>query len=96
MLNILKNQMKFIMIYHFYQRKMKIGKVLKLVANLHNKKEYVVNIQNLQKALNHRLVFKKMHRTTESNQEAWLKPYTDMHAKLRKNGKPDLERIFSN
>ena len=75
---------------------MKIGKVLKLVANLHNKKEYVVNIQNLQKALNHKLVFKNMHRTTESNQEAWLKPYTDMYTKPRKNGKPDLERIFSN
>ena len=37
-----------------------------------------------------------MHRTTESNQEAWLKPYIDMHRKLRKNGKPDLERTFSN
>ena len=35
---------------------MKIEKVEKLVANLHNKKEYVLHIRNLKQALNHGLL----------------------------------------
>ena len=37
---------------------MKIENVEKLVANLHDKTEYVIHIRNLMQALNHRLVFK--------------------------------------
>ena len=36
---------------------MKIEKVEKLVANLHDKTEYVIHIRNLKQALNHGLVF---------------------------------------
>ena len=39
---------------------MKIGKVEKLVANLHDKTEYVINIRNLKQALKQRLVLKKV------------------------------------
>ena len=46
MFNILKNYMKFIIIYHFYQKK-KNEKVEKLVTNLHDKTEYVIRIRNL-------------------------------------------------
>ena len=38
---------------------MKIENVKKLVANLHDKTEYVIHIRNLKQALNHELVFKK-------------------------------------
>ena len=38
---------------------MKIEKVEKLVANLHDKTEYAIHLRNLKKALNHRLVSKK-------------------------------------
>ena len=41
---------------------MKIEKVEKLVANLHDKTEYVIHIRNLKQALNHGLVLKKVHR----------------------------------
>ena len=58
--------------------KMKIEKVEKLVANLHNKTEYVIHIRNLKHALNHGLVLKKVHRVIKFNQNAWLKPYIDM------------------
>ena len=34
-------------------------KAEKLVANLHDKNEYVMHIRNLKQALNHGLVFKK-------------------------------------
>ena len=38
---------------------MKIEKVEKLVATLHDKTEYVIQIRNLKRALNHGLVFLK-------------------------------------
>ena len=50
--NILKTSMSFIMIYHFLLERTKIEKVQKLVANLHDKSEYVIHIRNLKQALN--------------------------------------------
>ena len=41
---------------------MKIGKVEKLEANLHDKTEYFIHIRNLQQALNRGLVLKKVNR----------------------------------
>ena len=42
---------------------MKFEKVEKLVANLHDKTEYIVHIRNLKQALNHGLVLKKNSKT---------------------------------
>ena len=66
---------------------MKIEKVEKLVANLHDKTEYVINIRILKQALNHRLVLKKVHRVIKFNQNARLKPYIDINIDLRKKSK---------
>ena len=38
---------------------MKIEKAEKLVANLHDKNEYIIHITNLNQALNHGLVLKR-------------------------------------
>ena len=57
---------------------MKIEKVRKLVANLHDKTEFVIHIRNLKQAFNHVLVFKKVHRVIKFNQNTWLKPYIDL------------------
>ena len=76
----------------FLPRRMKIGKCKKLVWNLHNKKEYVVHIKSLKQALNHGLKLKKVHNIIEFNQKAWLKPYIDMNAELRKLAKDDFEK----
>ena len=73
---------------------MKIDKCKKLVCNLHNKKKYVVHIRSLKQALNHGLKLKKVNRIIEFNQEAWLKPYTDMNTELRKIAKNDFEKDF--
>ena len=73
---------------------MKIEKVEKLVANLHDKIEYVIHIKNLKQALNHRLVLKNVHRDIKFNQNAWLKPYIDMKTDLRKKAKNDFEKDF--
>ena len=43
----------------FLPERMKTEKVEKLVANLHDKTEYVIHIRNLKQVLNHGLVLKK-------------------------------------
>ena len=45
----------------FLSETMKNEKVKKLVANLHDKTEYVIYTRNLKQALNHGLVLKKVH-----------------------------------
>ena len=52
--------------------RMKSEKVEKLVANLHDKTEYVIHIRNLTQVLNNGLVLKKVHRVIKFNQNAWL------------------------
>ena len=69
---------------------MKIRKVKKLVANLHDKTEYVIHIINLKQTLNHGLV----HKVIQVNQNAWLKPYIVMDTDLRKKAKSDFEKDF--
>ena len=49
---------------------------------------------NLKQALNHGLIFKKVHRVIRFNQDACLKPYIDMIADLRKKAKNDFEKDF--
>ena len=41
----------------FLPERMKIGKVEKLLADVHDKAEYIVHIRNLKQGLNHGLVF---------------------------------------
>ena len=73
---------------------MKIEKVKKLVANLHDKTEYVICIRNLKQALNHGLVLKNVHRVIKFNQNAWVKLYIDINKNLRKKAKNDFEKDF--
>ena len=74
----------------FLPERMKIEKVEKLVANLHDKTEYVTHVRNLKQALN----LGKIHRVIKFNQNAWLKPYIDMKTDLRKKVKSDFETDF--
>ena len=78
----------------FLPERMKIEKVEKLVANLHDKAEYVLHIRNLKQALNHGLFFKKVHSVIKFHQNAWLKPYIDMNIYLRKIAKVDFGKDF--
>ena len=58
---------------------MKTEKVEKIVANLHDKPEYVIHIRTLKQALNHGLVLRKVNKVIKINQSAWLKSYIDMN-----------------
>ena len=71
---------------------MKLEKVEKIVANLHNKAENVIHMKNLKQALNYWLVFEKIYRVIKFNQDAWLKAYIDMNTDIRKVAKNDFEK----
>ena len=74
---------------------MKIEKVEKLIANLHDKNEYVILIRNSKQALNHKVVLKKVYRVIKFNQKPWLKPDIDIKTVLRKATKRILKMFFS-
>ena len=59
---------------------MKIEKLEKLLANLH---EHVIFIKKIKQALNHGLILKKVHGVTKFNQRDRLKPYIKMNIDLR-------------
>ena len=67
----------------FLLERMKIEEVQKLVANLHDKAEYVIHIRYLKQALSDELVLKKVYRVIKFNQNTPLKPYIDMNTDLR-------------
>ena len=73
---------------------MDIEKVEKLVTNLNDKIEDVIEIRNLKQTLNHGLVLKKVHTMIQLNQKPWLKPYIDMNTKLKQKAKTNFEKDF--
>ena len=74
----------------FLSERMEINKCKKLVCNLYDKTKYVVHINSLKQALSHGLKLKKVHRTIDFNQKAWLKPYIDMTPEVRKLARNDF------
>ena len=78
----------------FLSERMKTNKCNKLACNLYDKKEYVIHIRALKQALNHRLIFKKVHRVIQLNQEAWLKPYKTIQA--GNNFEKDFFKLIDN
>ena len=57
-------------------------------------KNYVIHIRALNQALSNRLIFNKLHRVIQFNQNAWFEPYIDMNTKLGKKAKNDFEKEF--
>ena len=66
---------------------MKIEKVEKIVANLHDKIEYIIHKRNLKQASYHELVLKTVHRVIKLNRNAGLNPYIGMNTDLREKTK---------
>ena len=73
---------------------MKLGKIEKLVTNLHDKTEYVIHIRNLKQTLNYGLIVKNVHRIIKFNQKDLLKPYIDVNRELRQKAKNYFEKDF--
>ena len=75
----------------YLTKRIKREQIEKVVANFHDKTEYVIHI-NLSQALNHGLILKKVHRLVKFNQNAWLKSYIELNTDLRKKAKNDFEK----
>ena len=78
----------------FLPERMVINNTKKLVCNLQDKKNYVVHINVLKKALDHGLKLRKVHRVIEFDQEASLKEYIDVNTELRKKASSDFGKDF--
>ena len=78
----------------FLAERMKIGRGQKLVPNLKDKKEYVVQIKALNQALKHGLKLKMVHRVIEFRQSKWIKAYIMLNTRLRKDAKNEFEKDF--
>ena len=74
--------------------RMEINGVEKLVHNLRDKKSYVIHIQALNQALQHRLRLDGIHRVIEFDQSPWLKTYIDFNTLLRTAATNDFENDF--
>ena len=72
---------------------MKIEKIEELVANLHDKIEYVIHIRNFKQTLNHEFVLKKVYKVIKFHENASLEPYIDMNTDLRKKERMILKNI---
>ena len=68
----------------FLPQRMKINKSDKLICNLYEKNNYVVHISLLKQALNHGLIFKKVQKVINFNQEVWMKDYIITNMEERK------------
>ena len=66
---------------------MKIGKIEKLVANLHDKTEFVIHTRNLKQACKSWISFEKNFIVMKFNQKVWLKSNIEMNTELRKKSK---------
>ena len=78
-------------------------KVEKLVANLHDKTEYVFKSEYIsydthkkfKTSIKSWISLEKVYKEIKFNQNAWLKPYIDMNTDLRKEKKKMiLKKIF--
>ena len=80
----------------FLSERIKIEKVEKDDATLHDKTEYLISIRNLKQALNNGLVLKKVHKWIKVNglNLYKLKPYIDGNTDLGKKAKNSFSKDF--
>ena len=71
-----------------------INKTKKLVTTCEDKKNYVVHITALQKALKHGLKLEKVHRVIQFDQKQWMSIYIMLNVNKRKNSRNYFEKNF--
>ena len=94
MFNILKSYIAFTIICPYYLKEQKLQKVKRLLATLHDEKEYVLHMTNLKTSVNLGLLLKKVGRVIKFNQESWLKLCIDMNKEVRQNPKMNFKKYY--
>ena len=72
----------------------KVGDVKKLIPNIGNKTNYVVNYGNLQLYLPLGIKLTEIHRVLEFKQSDWMKKYNNFNTEKRMNAANDFEKDF--
>lgn len=73
----------------------KIGRCVKLVPNLNNKRNYLCHYRNFQQAIKvGGLKLIKVHRIIEFSQSRWLRPYIKMCQELRKASSDEFNKYL--
>ena len=73
---------------------MKVGDVKKLIPNLGDKTNYVVNYRNLQLYLSLGMKLTKIHKVPKFEQSDWIKSYIDFNTKKKKKCCNCFEKNF--
>ena len=73
---------------------LKIPNSNKLLLTLEDKKDYVVNYENLKFYLKQGMKLKRVKRVLEFEQECWMEPYIRMNTEFRKQASNDFEKNF--
>lgn len=76
------------------QHNNKLGKVKKLILDLHDKKEYIVHYDILQYYISLGIKVTKIHSIISFNHKAWLKDYIDFNTSMRAKATNDFEKDF--
>ena len=66
----------------------------KLIADFHNKNNYVVHYRNLKLYVRLGMKVTRIHRVLAFRQSQWLKPYIELNTELRKKAKNAFQRDF--
>ena len=74
--------------------KIKVGDVKKIIPNLGNKTEYVLDHRNLQLCLSLGMKLTKIYRGLKFKQSGWMKKYIDFNTQNRKNAANDFDKGF--
>ena len=94
MFNILKSYIAFTIICPYYLKEQELQKVKRLLATLHDEKEYVLHMTNLKTSVNLGLLLKKVGRVIKFNQESWLKLCIDMNKEVGQNAKRNFKKYY--
>ena len=78
--------------YPLAPKKVKVGKVHKLIPNLNNKKKYVIHHEALNFYLDHGLELTKIHRGIAFEECDWMKSYIDLNTNLRAQATNEFDK----
>ena len=80
--------------YPLAPENVQVGKVSKLIPNLHNKERYTIHHENLKYYLEKGLVLTKIHRGITFEESNWMESYISLNTKLRAQATNDFEKEF--